>query len=140
MTMPFRLMRCRLPWAARCLSRPWPSSTSGRVSRLIIPATGLAPAKPYSFQRSETFCSTARSMKISLGLFFHSNGVQASRMMRLMMSRASIGRPGSSGVERPRSMICAERLGSKRVASAHQTRSQSSASMSWSTMMTPLTP
>ena len=79
-------------------------------------------------------------MKISCGLFAHSYGVQASRMMRLVMSRASIGRPGSSGVERPRSMICAERFGSKRVASAHQTRSMSSASMSWSTTITPFRP
>ena len=46
--------------------------TSGRVSRLTMPATGLVPLKPYSFQRSETFCSTARSMKISFGLLVHS--------------------------------------------------------------------
>ncbi len=46
--------------------------TSGRVNRVIMPATGLGPVKPYSFQRSETFCNTARSMKISLGLSFHS--------------------------------------------------------------------
>ena len=71
---------------------------SGRVSRGIMSATGLDPLKPYSFQRSDTFCSTARSMKISFGLFFHSNGVQASRRIRLVISRASIGRPGSSGV------------------------------------------
>ena len=67
-------------------------------------------------------------------------GDKASRMMRLVMSRASMGSPGSSGVERPRSMICAERFGSKRVDSAHQMRSQSSASMSWSTTITPLSP
>src|SRR5574337_110188 len=40
--------------------------------RLWHSHTGLVPGKPYSFQRSETRCSIDRSMKISLGLFFHS--------------------------------------------------------------------
>ena len=44
-----------------------------------------------------------------------------------VICRALMGSAGSSGVERPRSMIWASRLGSNRTERAHMTLSQSSA-------------
>ena len=60
-------------------------------------------------------------------------------MMRDVISRASIGSDGSSGVERPRLMNSA-RAGLKRKLSAYRTRGRSHASMSSSTTITVFNP